>query len=70
MGYVKGRRENKLTHVPGSTWECLAFLTWAGRPELPAGHEEKLFSLRVFKEWGRGQERYWDLHPWTRNEAA
>lgn len=46
MGYVKGRRENKDTRVPGSTWECLGFLTLqnsTGRPELPTGHEEKLF---------------------------
>lgn len=46
MGYVKGRRGNKHTPVPGSTWEGLAFLTWlnrTGRPELPSGHEEKLF---------------------------
>lgn len=46
MGYIMGRRENKHTHVPGSTWECLAFLTWlnrAGKPELPSGYEKKLF---------------------------
>lgn len=58
MSYIKGSRENKNTHVRGSTLpqKCLAFINWlnrGGRQELPTRYKEKLFHPEVVQTLGQ-----------------
>jgi len=58
MSYIKGRRENKNSHVGGSTLpqKYLAFINWlnrGGRQQLPTRHKEKLFHAKGVQTLGQ-----------------